>query len=65
MILMGLAFGIIFPTGMVLGVRTRIYPPTMNQPNITSPDRPLSLARPTPNRRHRDRRPSLLPRPRP
>ena len=78
MVLMGLAFGVIFPLGMVLGVRIPFIaafsptrpPETRNQkpetrnrnPNIHILDRSFSLARPGPSRRNYHRRPRLLPR---
>ena len=62
MILMGLAFGIIFPLGMVLGVcswLSRIIPEVLHTNKL---DYPLPLACPPPSRRNDHRRPGLLPR---
>lgn len=60
MILMGLAFGIIFPLGMVLGVcswLSRIIPEVLHTNKL---DYPLPLACPPPSRRNDHRRPGLL-----
>lgn len=73
MILMGTAFGIIFPLGMVLGVclckkgtvqtSGRTFLLTLRFYS-TRTDCPLALARPRSNCRHHYRRASILPRPR-
>jgi hypothetical protein len=72
MILMGLAFGIIFPLGMVLGVRrfpekpplSSIRKPVSNLVYLVSfIDRPITMARPCPNDRSRYCSRRIFPRP--